>query len=58
MQISVVVTLGPQDSFAYTPDAAAAQVLAALGGNPTVDLATVNIQQNATGSAGTPPPSE
>jgi len=49
------VELGDGDSFAYTADAAAAQVLAALGGNPTKDYAVVTITQAAQGSHGTPP---
>lgn len=55
MQITTTVQLGDGDSFAYTADAAAAQVLAALGGNPTKDSASVSIQQHALGQAGTPP---
>jgi hypothetical protein len=56
MQIEVVVNLGEGDAFAYTPDAAAAQVLAALGGNPTVDHCTCAVAMPRTdGSAGTPP---
>jgi len=49
------VELGPDDSFAYTPDAAATQVLAALGGNPTKDTSYVTIVQNATGQSGLDP---
>jgi hypothetical protein len=56
MHLETVVRLGDGDSFAYTADAAASQVLAALGGNPTKDYATVSIVQSAGGSAGTPPP--
>ena len=37
MRITVNVQLAEGDGFAYTPDAGAAQVLAALGGNPTKD---------------------
>jgi hypothetical protein len=55
VQIQTTVILGDGDSFMYTADAAAAQVLAALGGNPTKDFATVNLQQLANGSSGTPP---
>ena len=56
MQISVYVTLdSPDESFAYTPDAGAAQVLAALGGNPTKDHCWLTVQQSAAGSAGLPP---
>jgi hypothetical protein len=57
MQINTTVILGDGDSFAYTADAAAAQVLAALGGNPTKDFATVSINQQAMGQAGTVPTS-
>lgn len=56
MKISTTVELGPNDSFAYTPDAAAAQVLAALGGNPTKDHSSVTITQDATGTAGASTP--
>lgn len=45
----------PDESFAYTPDAAAAQVLAALGANPTKDTSFVTVTQSAVGSAGVPP---
>jgi hypothetical protein len=45
----------PDESFAYTPDAAAAQVLAALGGNPTTDTSYVTITQASTGKAGVDP---
>jgi hypothetical protein len=56
MQIEVVVNLADGDSFAYTADAAASQVLAALGGNPTVDHCTAIIAMpRSDGSAGTPP---
>jgi hypothetical protein len=55
MHINVVVTIGQDDSFAYTPDAAATQVLAALGGNPTKDYCACTVQMPAsTGNAGTP----
>jgi hypothetical protein len=56
MVINTIVQLGDGDSFAYTADAAATQVLAALGGNPTKDHATITINQAAAGQAGTPPP--
>lgn len=61
MQFTTSVVLGDGDSFLYTADAAAAQVLAALGGNPTKDSAVVIISQSSSGSAGvplapTPPP--
>jgi hypothetical protein len=55
MQITCTVQLDNDDSFAYTPDQAATQVLAALGGNPTVDGCSVHVSQSASGSAGTPP---
>jgi hypothetical protein len=55
MQIQTMVTLADGDRFLYTAEAAAAQVLAALGGNPTRDLATVTVRQDAFGSSGTPP---
>lgn len=58
MQISTIVTLGDGDSLAYTADAAAAQVLAALGANPTKDYCVVTISQHAGGEAGTPPAPE
>lgn len=57
MIISTTVQLGEGDSFLYTPEAAAAQVLAALGGDPTNDYATVTVSMvPTTGGAGTPPP--
>lgn len=55
MVIYVSVKLGDGDSFAYTADAAAAQVLAALGGNPTTDSCHVDVTQASQGFAGTPP---
>jgi hypothetical protein len=58
MLIQTTVTLADGDSFLYTADAAAGQVLAALGGNPTKDSATVWITQQSTGLAGTPPPEQ
>lgn len=56
MQINVQVNLRDGDSFLYTADAAAAQVLAALGANPTKDACAVTINQFSTGDAGTPQP--
>lgn len=56
MQITTTVTLGDGDSFAYTAEQAAQQVIAALGGNPTKDVAYVSIVQQSHGSAGAPPP--
>lgn len=54
MVINVNVNLGDGDSFAYTADAAATQVLAALGANPTKDSCYVAITQASHGEAGTP----
>ena len=57
MQINVRVELGAEDSFAYTPDQAAAQVLAALGGDSTKDYCNTIVQMAPTsGSHGTLPP--
>jgi hypothetical protein len=57
MRITTVVELGDGDSFAYTPDAAATQVLAALGGNPTNDYAIVTVTMPPThGEAGVQSP--
>jgi len=56
MLFHTTVTLADGDAFLYTADAAAAQVLAALGGNPTKDTATVWVTQQSTGQAGLPPP--
>jgi len=56
MVISVSIQLAKDDNLAYTPDAAATQVIAALGGNPQNDYCTVYVQSAAEpGSAGTPP---
>jgi hypothetical protein len=56
VNIQVSVELGDGDAFAYTPDAAATQVLAALGGNPTNDYCTCVVQMRPTaGDAGTAP---
>lgn len=55
MDIHTNVVLGPDDNFAYSPDAGAAQVLAALGGNPTTDASFLTVTQNAMGTAGTAP---
>jgi hypothetical protein len=56
MIISTTVQLNdPDESFAYTPEAAAAQVLAALGGNATKDTSYVNVMQNVAGMAGVDP---
>jgi len=56
VQINVVVSLQHGDSFAYTADAAAAQVIAALGANPTKDYCSCTVVQNDVGEAGTQPP--
>jgi hypothetical protein len=56
MVISVTVQLLDQDTLLYSPDAAAAQVLAALGANSTKDSCNVSISSATYGSAGTPPP--
>jgi hypothetical protein len=53
VNIQVTVTLGDGDSFAYTAEQAAAQVIAALGGNPTKDHAIVTIRQDSQGESGT-----
>jgi hypothetical protein len=56
VQITTTVELEGDDSFAYTPAAAASQVLAALGGNPTTDFCVVTVHMPANaGNAGTPP---
>jgi hypothetical protein len=56
MVITVTVQLLGDDQLAYAPDAAAAQVLAALGANPTKDSCNVTVNGPTFGSAGTPPP--
>jgi hypothetical protein len=55
MQINASIVLEDGDSFAYTADAAATQVLAALGGDPTNDHCAVSVQTMQQGTAGTPP---
>ena len=45
----------PDESLAYTPDAAATQVLVALGANPAMDTSYVTVTQAAVGVAGAPP---
>jgi len=56
MEITVNVLLGPDDTLLYAPDAAAQQVLAALGANPTKDYCTVYVATSSLpGTAGTPP---
>lgn len=56
LTITTTVLIDGGSSFAYAPDAAAAQVLAALGGDPTEDRATVTVQQHDSGEAGVPLP--
>jgi hypothetical protein len=57
MIIDVSVRLGRDDSLAYTPDAAAMQVLVALGGNATKDYCELHVTTvDEPGTAGTPPP--
>ena len=57
MHITTRIELGDGDNLAYTPDAAAAQVIAALGGNPQNDYCTVSVLSTGDpGSAGTMPP--
>jgi hypothetical protein len=61
MQISVTVNLDKGETLAYAPDAAAMQVLVALGGNAAEDYCTCYVYSpNEPGEAGTPPvpPSE
>lgn len=58
MQITVNVQLQSDDNFAYTPDAAAAQVIAALGGNPANDYCQVYLSSATAGASGTPAPAE
>jgi hypothetical protein len=55
VQINASIVLEDGDSFAYTADAAATQVLAALGGNPTNDHCAVTVQTMQQGTAGTAP---
>jgi hypothetical protein len=52
---TTVELVDPDESLLYTPEAAAAQVLAALGGNPTNDTSYVTIMQNVAGMAGVDP---
>jgi hypothetical protein len=59
MVFTVYVELEPDDALMYTLDRAAEQVLAALGGNPTVDYCTVAVgHTTGYGKAGTPAPEE
>jgi len=56
MRISVNVALEDGDSFLYTADAGAMQVLTALGGNATEDYCSLVITAPAEpGEAGVPP---
>jgi hypothetical protein len=55
VQISCIITLTGQDVMAFSPDAAAMQILVAVGGNQTKDSCAVTINQQETGAAGTPP---
>lgn len=55
MQFDVTVTVYDGDAFLYTADAAADQVIAALGGNPTKDFAIVRVNQASYGTAGVAP---
>jgi hypothetical protein len=56
VQITTTVELTGQDNFAYTSAAAAQQVLAALGGDPTKDFSVCTVHMPAdAGNAGTPP---
>jgi len=57
MIVSVLVTLGEGETFAGTPEWAAQNVLAALGGNPAKDFCTTTIAEPPPppGEAGTPP---
>jgi hypothetical protein len=52
--VNATVVLEEGDSFAFTAQQAAEQVLAALGGNPANDFAYVSLQTNQQGIAGTP----
>jgi hypothetical protein len=56
VEIHCTIQLEDADNLAYTPDAAAMQVLVALGGNSTKDVCYVTVSQAAAGQAGTPPP--
>jgi hypothetical protein len=55
MHINTSVSLDADDQFAWTPDQAAAQVLAALGGNATKDFCLVTLTHSEAGQAGAPP---
>lgn len=55
MRITTTVELEAGDSFLYTPDAGAMQVLVALGGNASNDYSVLNVRQDQSGEAGTNP---
>jgi hypothetical protein len=56
MNIAVNVHLGADDTLLYAPDAAAMQVLVALGGDASKDYCTVVVMTSGEpGTAGTPP---
>jgi len=55
MKINVSVVLEDGDAFAYTVDAAAMQVLVALGGNASKDYCSLRLETSQGGDAGTPP---
>jgi hypothetical protein len=56
VQIQVHITLDADDTLLYTPDAAAGQVIAALGGDPTKDWCTVYVATSTEpGTAGVNP---
>jgi hypothetical protein len=55
--INVTVNLAKGQTLAYAPDAAAMQVLVALGGNATVDTCILTLVASPEpGQAGKPPP--
>ena len=57
MIITVNVQLGQDQTLAYTPDAAAMQVLVALGGRADVDTCNVwVVAPSEPGTAGVQPP--
>jgi hypothetical protein len=56
MQITTTVVLESGESFAYSADAAAGQVLAALGGDPATDRSLVTVTHHDSGEAGAPVP--
>jgi hypothetical protein len=56
MLITTTVDLNEDETLLYTPSQAAAQIIAALGGNPSNDYCTVQVvTSGGPGSAGTPP---